>query len=350
MGGIPKILIAWGLCACWASSAYCDDASPPPTTAPTTRPARTARVRKPKVALPAKHADEILAMRLDADPATCALGRQYNLPRQIALDLKDPGAGVRQRAADTLKKAYFHELPDSGGNRIVPDEPGACRYILRPKVAPALLALHEYDLIHDLATQGVSDGNDAAGMDDGQLAMVNALLAAGKFDDALPAAKTYYNISKLENTSKAIDLVAEALLNGPGRKDPSIVTRFKREQAEGSQAPAADPSVSAAADTTQGVLKSIVIDPAPYQPALDALTEGLRNYNTLTRQGNLLLMQDKGADAVAIFQAAASITNDPKQLSGAIANVARAMRARDGCVGPANAYLLSLRQSTDPKS
>jgi hypothetical protein len=264
--------------------------------------------------------------------------------------LKDPDAGVRQRTADTLKKAYLHEAVDSGGNRIFPDEPGACRYILRPTVAAALLALHESDLIHDLATQGLSDGIDAGAEDDIQAVLVNTLLSTGKFDEALPAAKTYYNICKLENTSKAIDLVAEALLNGPGRKDPSIVTRFKSEQAEGSQAPAADPSVSASTDATQSVLKSIVIDPAPYQPALDALTEGLRNYNTLTRQGNLLLMQDKGADAVAIFQAAASITNDPKQLSGAIANVARAMRARDGCVGPANAYLLSLRQSTDPKS
>jgi len=54
-------------------------------------------------------------------------------------------------------------------------------------------------------------------------------------------------------------------------------------------------------------------------------------------------MQDKGADAVPLFQESVSVTSDPKQLSAAIANVARAMRARDGCVGPANAYLLSLQ-------
>jgi tetratricopeptide (TPR) repeat protein len=335
------------ICVGSAHLALGDDAATQPAPAPTTRPARA---RKPKPVLPAKHADEILAMRLDADPATCALGRQYSLPHQILADLKDPDADVRQRAADTLKKAYFHEAKDSGGARIVYDQPDACRKILRPKEAAALLALHEYDLIHDLATEGVSDGNNAPDMDDAQAALVNMLLATGKFDDALLAAKTYYNICGLANTSKAIDLVSEALLNGPGRKDPSIVVRFKSEQAAGSQAPAGDPAASPSTGTSQSVLQSIVVDPTPYQKQLDELAEGLRNYNTLTRQGNLLLMQDKGADAVAIFQAAASITNDPKQLSAAIANVARAMRARDGCVGPANAYLLSLRQSTEPKS
>jgi hypothetical protein len=213
-----------------------------------------------------------------------------------------------------------------------------------------LMDLHQYDLIRDMAAKAVSDGNDAEFTDGAQLALVNALLATQKYDEAVVAAKTYYNICKLENTSKAIDVLAEALLNGPGRKDPSIVTRFKSEQAAGSQASAADPSAPPSTDASQSVLKSIVVDPAPYQPALDELAEGLRNYNTLTRQGNLLLMQDKGADAVAIFQAAASITNDPKQLSAAIANVARAMRARDGSIGPANAYLLSLRQSTEPKN
>jgi hypothetical protein len=286
-------------------------------------------------------------MRLDADPATCALGRQYSLPHQILADLKDPDAGGRQRTADTLRKAYLHEAVDSGGNRIFPDEPGACRYILRPTVAAALLALHESDLIHDLATQGLSDGIDAGAEDDIQAVLVNMLLSTGKFDEALPAAKTYYNICRLANTSRATDLLAEALLNGPGQKDPTIVDRFKSEQVAGAQTPAAG---SASDPPAQTVLKSIVVDPAPYQSELDKLADSPKTWASLTQQGNLLLMQDKGADAVPLFQESVSVTSDPKQLSAAIANVARAMRARDGCIGPANAYILSLQQSTGPKS
>jgi len=283
-------------------------------------------------------------MRLDPDPATCALGRQYNLQRQITLDLRNADDAIRQRAADTAEKAYLHELKDSGGVRITPDEPAACRGVLRIKEASELLAIPANDTVCDLAAAATSDGNDTNGMDDSQTALVKALLASRKFDQALPAAKTLFEICKLENTSKATDLLAEALLNGPGQKDPTIVDRFKSEQVAGAQTPAPGYSAdSPAAVPPQTVLKSITIDPAPYEAKLQTLQDGPKTWASLTQIGNLLLMQDKGADAVPVFQQSESLTSDPKQLSAAIANVARAMRARDGCVGPANAYLLSLQ-------
>jgi hypothetical protein len=347
MGSIRNIVILGAICSCVVSSAFGDEAGPP-TTAPATRPAR---VRAPRVALPDKHADEILAMRLDPDAATCALGRRYNLNMQVGHDFAGRDTDLQQRAADVLEKVSFHETLDSGGARIVPDEPGWCRWNLRKTVLKPLMALQKYDLVNDMALKALSDGKDAigknaAGLDNAQLALVNALLATGKYDDALPAAKTYYNISNLENTSKATDLLAIALVNGPGKTDPTIVDRFKSEQAAGAQPPAGDSSGAA----LQTVLKSIKVDPAPYQEALDKAAAGPRTYDSLTQQGNLLLLQDKGGDAVPLFQLTVSLTSDPTQMSAAIANVARAMRARDGSIGAANVYILSLQQAAPPKS
>ena len=114
------------------------------------------------------------------------------------------------------------------------------------------------------------------------------------------------------------------------------------------QIPAADSAAAPSAGAGENVLKSIPVDPAPYQVELDKLAAVAKNYDTLIQRGNLLLLQDKGADAVSVFQMAADISSDPKQASEAISGVARAMR-RDGSVGAANAYILSLRQAAEAK-
>jgi hypothetical protein len=92
MGPLGRAFLVVFICVGSAQLALADD-SPPPTT----RPARSARVP-----LPEKHADEILAMRLDPDPATCALGKRYNLSSQVGRDLIGGDDALRMRAVGVL--------------------------------------------------------------------------------------------------------------------------------------------------------------------------------------------------------------------------------------------------------
>jgi hypothetical protein len=334
------------LCVCFAALARADDSSVTPP-APATRPAKT-KAKLPPV--PPKSSSEILEMILSPDAATRVAVRRYSLRGQIPRDLANPDTDVQQQAVRTLEKVSLHELSDPLGVRIISDEPSWCRRNLKPAIAHRLIELKQYDLIRDMAAMALSDGRDSAGIDDAQAALLKMLLASGKFDQAVPAAKTYFNACALGQTSAATSLMAEALLNGPGQKDPAIVQRFKAQQAAGAQIPAADSAPAPSAGLGENILKSIPIDPAPYQAELDKLAAVAKNYDTLIQRGNLLLLQDKGADAVSLFQMAADISSDPKQASEAISGVARAMRARDGSVGNANAYILSLRQAAEPKT
>ena len=80
----------------------------------------------------------------------------------------------------------------------------------------------------------------------------------------------------------------------------------------------------------------------------DKLAAGRRNFDTLTARGNLLLLCDRGGEARDLFEMALDLATDQKHLSAGVANVARAIKARDGCVAGSNAYLLSLRDQSKP--
>ena len=194
------------------------------------RPAKT----KPRLApVPPRSSSEILDMILSPDAATRVAARRYSLRGQIPRDLMNPDTDVQNQAVRTLEKVSLHQLSDPAGLRIISDEPSWCRRNLKPAVARRLIELKQYDLIRDMAAMALSDGRDSAGIDDAQAALAKMLLACGKFDPAVPAAKTYYNVCSLGQTSSATSLMAQALLNGPGQKDPGIVQRFKAQQDAG---------------------------------------------------------------------------------------------------------------------
>jgi len=193
--------------------------------------------------------------------------------------------------------------------------------------------------------------------------LATALLADGKTDEALAAAKGYYNVCLLKNTSDAIDLVALCLARArPHEAD--IVHEFKLQQITGaSTQPAVAPSdaanapastinpsmesATAPADTTlgnpdQSILASIPIDPKPYEQAIDGINPV--SYAQFAAKGNLLLLSGRTKEARELFQQSADLAPE-KSAAEAIENVARALRAESGCVGPANAYILKMRSA-----
>jgi hypothetical protein len=69
----------------------------------------------------------------------------------------------------------------------------------------------------------------------------------------------------------------------------------------------------------------------------------LDGYEAFRARANLLLLEGNAKEARAVFERAQGIAADADQ-PGAIENVARAIRAEAGCIAPANAYVLPMRE------
>ncbi len=164
-----------------------------------------------------------------------------------------------------------------------------------------------------------------------QKSRAEALLALKKHDEALVAAKSYYNVAMMRETEQAILLLADALRAARG--EPAAKP-FLAEQTQGATA-----STVAASGS---VLSLIKVDPAPYEAAI-MQRQGAVDYDALVELGNLLLLADRTKEARETFERAQPLAPH-KGLSQSIENVARAMRAEDGSVARANAYILRLRQ------
>jgi hypothetical protein len=304
------------LCGMLAPAAFCQTAVPAPPSAAAT-------------------ASQLLDMRMSADPKVRAAASKRQFSEQIAADLANPDPNVQSSAIAVLNKLLKEDLRDPGGKAIVPKKTEWCGRVLNQKaLVNSLMKLNQGDVIEQLAAGAIADGSDLPAGDRGQAALVRLYLATGKPEQALPAAKTYFNYCLLENTPKATQLIAEALANG---KDKTLLDRFVQQQSAAA-APATQPT-----DLGENVLKSIQVDPYPYQAKIADLAAGPQDFDTLTARGNLLLLSDKGAEAKEVFDKALSLAFDQKHVSTGVANVARALRARDGNVAAANAYLLSLR-------
>lgn len=192
----------------------------------------------------------------------------------------------------------------------------------------------------DIAAASVlAAASDANVVEDAQTLKVRALLGLGKSEQALAEAKSLYNVSTMKGTTKAIVLVCDCLK--AARPDGgALAQKFKIEQLE-------IPEASDPAAKPRTVLAGIKVDDAQYADALDRQTGD--SFNGLQEWGNLLLLSDKPEDARKIFEAAYKIATD-KQLPTATECLARTMRAQDGSVARANAWVISLRPPDAPKN
>jgi hypothetical protein len=169
-----------------------------------------------------------------------------------------------------------------------------------------------------------------------ELARVRAFTAARKLPEAEGAAKGYYNLVMLKDTSKAITTVSMVLISAHP-DDPGIASRFKAQQLAGANDTSAQPATQP--DLGPSILAAIKVDASPFEKAIGA-NIGV-DYPSLVAKGDLLLAADRGKDAHMIFDAALELAGPP-QLPRAVENVARAIRAESGAIAPANAYLASL--------
>lgn len=175
---------------------------------------------------------------------------------------------------------------------------------------------------------------------------VEVLLAMGRTNEALQAAKGLYNVCQMKNTASAINVLGDALL-AAWPDDKKKVDRLRAEQIAGADfgedSGSRDPVATTEPSTQPAVLASITIDDKPYAAAI-AKREGRNAYVSLFAKGNLLLLAGDPTRALQAFREAYPLSNN-SQLAEATESIARAMRARDGSVGRANAWLTSLDPS-----
>ena len=252
------------------------------------------------------------------------------------------GRSTTRPSRNDLKALYWADLTSGDAARVAGAvakiEQYAKKRLSRAGQAVGLLIqAHLFDQAETVATQVMLAGpTNTAAFAEMQKIRAVALEGQAKPQEALAAAKAYYDVALLRNTADAIDLICRELVDARPN-DSGIDDRFKMQQeAWAATQPATEPS----AGLGEPILAGIQVDGAPFQDAIKAL-HGDR-YWVYVAQGNLLLVSGKASDARRAFEKAVKIA-PPGQETNAVENVARAIRAEAGCVGPANAYLTKLQ-------
>jgi hypothetical protein len=244
------------------------------------------------------------------------------------------GQSAAQRATDHLLADQLSTLQVQFEH-----EPRATVTVIeKTRVLDAALTSGEIDAVAGLSLSCLNGQPDRLDrVDYFNQRRIRALLALNKPMEALAAAKSYYNVAAINSTGKAIDLVAECL-NAAYPNEPAKAKRFKLQQLAGANGED-DPSLG------PSVLAEIAVDPSIYDDG-PIKTEHNGEWRRLG-QANLLLMQDKPADAQKIFEALTKSSN-PAVLEAANESLARAAKAIAGRVGPGNEVLRSLAAKTAP--
>jgi hypothetical protein len=209
------------------------------------------------------------------------------------------------------------------------------------KWLPALVKANDHQEVAELAFLGILSRPGPEAMSTLLEFRVNALLALQKNDDALQAAKSYYNACDIKYTAKAVDMVALALARAHP-EDLEIVRRFRSEQAAAAKAPS-PASGQAAPATASPMLLAVKIDEVPYKEALQKLSFKTR-FSDRVGYGNLLLAADKGQDAEKVFRELFQMAATQGDLTTAAEGIAKSLRAQDGNVARANAWLIAFQQ------
>ena len=254
------------------------------------------------------------------------------LARQIAVQMASGDPATR-----LLAVASMHKL--------VTVDPVLAMGQFRSAWVPALTEAKMYLDIDEIAiecmTRVMVDGSIYEALEQ---ARVRALLQASKPDRALDAARGLFNVSSMAGTSNSLLLITECL-NAAHPGDQQMVERFKAQQIAGATATTA-PAETQSGRADESILLSIKTEGEvePFARAARRITA--EDYTSLCAKGNLLLLADQPGEARLVFERAYAEAADG-QLAVATENLARCMKAQDGAIGRANAWVLALRPPAD---
>lgn len=173
-----------------------------------------------------------------------------------------------------------------------------------------------------------------------QAARVRAKLLAGKPADALVQAKALYNVCSLKETNTAIELLCQCLYEANKDGDGvGMVKRFRQEQVDGAVAATAAPTTRPRSMLSGISAQSAVMTEIPGKG------RSAGDVKSLLARGNLLLLADRPQEAEALFRKAQTMPSSNAEF--ATEGVARAIRAQDGAVGRANAWIMEATPAGD---
>ena len=210
-----------------------------------------------------------------------------------------------------------------------------------PKWLKSLLSQKRLDKVEELALAAiVAQPTSLSLIEKCQEFRIRATLVSGKPKEALALAKGLYNVCSMPSTSHAIDLISECIydLNKDGNP-VEAVKKYKLQQIRGAWPPTA---AQKTAEPETSMVAEIQVDDKAYRDAIVACDLNADGFTGLLAKGNLLLLAGQSKEAKKVLEKAYSLAPD-KSLAVATDAFARAMRAEDGTVGRANAWILSLR-------
>jgi tetratricopeptide (TPR) repeat protein len=244
--------------------------------------------------------------------------------KELADKIASSDPAVRTAAVGELRQQMDHPANIIG--------PLAQQYL------PALLKAGLNQEAADFAMQAILTAPQEAGMLEGlHKQRIKALLALNRPEEALAEAKSLYNVCTMKGTGDALTLVAQCL-QAVHPEDKTIAERFKLQQVTGVIPPSTQP-------VEPNMIKAIQVNAEPYLEVANSRLMQNESYAFLIRRGNLLLEADKLAEARQCFEAAYPLAGEKDQAKAA-ESLARVMKAEDGTVGRANAYVMSLRPAT----
>jgi hypothetical protein len=210
---------------------------------------------------------------------------------------------------------------------------------------PALIRLKKYDDALHLIAAGINASPATTNAQALLRSRTQVLLALDRPQEALESAKSYYNVCEISMTDDAIGVIEQCLIQ-IHPNDVASVRRFRLEQATESMRligpigldsnPSSEPSSSES--TPLPFLKDIPIELKPYEIALD-FWRVRHSFKSQLYYANLLLITDQGVKAEAVFRELYLAAADQNSIDIATEGIARALRAEDGTLARANAWL-----------
>lgn len=263
-----------------------------------------------------------LAVGLLLRPGGNALAVSADSPANFARISGELAANKPAETADAVRRITV----------LVKHYPYQCDWRLAVRWLPALLARRQYPAVEDLAKREILAVPGSTEYVQQMLAQrIKALLAMDKDTAALSEAKSLFDFCDMRETATALKLVARCL-KAASPNGAYEVGEFKQQEIAGAATPKpGSPPI------TCPVLAAIKIHGAPY--LLAAWAETGQQLGNIIARGNLLLLAGHVRQARACMNCAFAAAVTPPQLAAAARRVAACIKAQDGTIGRANAWV-----------
>ncbi len=201
------------------------------------------------------------------------------------------------------------------------------------------MAAGAYDIAADLSLEAtLAVPGELPRLEFFQATRARALLKGERWAEAIAAAKGLYNVSGMGYTKEAMAVIADALA-AAYPKDKDIRHRFLQEQIDGARPSTRPVAAVPANDRGKLVLASAKIDAALYERALRR--ESGQNFGAMTAT------ETSCSYAISPMRPCACLSGhiqSPLTRSWPMPpRTWRGMKAIDGTIGRANAFVLSVR-------